>query len=408
MMHFEAGSVERRRHALSKDNPEAQPPRANLIWIPLAFGAACAMARLGCDLREGAATAGPTAPDFLCFWIAARAAVAGQAAALYDWSQMLPMIERALGHGFDGFLPWKYPPGALLILSPLAVLSLSAAHLAWAIGTLAAFLGVIFRIAGRNAVLAALAAPLTAQEVIMGQNGFATAAVIGGTLLLSENKRFQAGLLAGVLSCKPQLCLLMPLIVLTRCGWRGVAGAVTSGVVFAGVSAVAFGVDAWRAFFLSIHGNVVEFGQGAVPWSALQSLYAHAQVLGVSGPAAAAMQAALIFCVLVATVRLERLEVPVELRNAAVCAGTVLVTPFILIWDLPVVGMGIAFLVRAIGDKDYHPLEIIGLVWLVLSTWMFFVAGISVGCLDGLVLLLLVYRRCFPRQPEVIPSSQCE
>ena len=75
----------------------------------------------------------------------------------------------------------------------------------------------------------------------MGQSGFATAAALGLSLLLCERRPLRAGLIAGLLSCKPQLCLLLPLAGLLRRDRRWMAGLIISSSVLAIGSAYAFG-----------------------------------------------------------------------------------------------------------------------------------------------------------------------
>jgi hypothetical protein len=281
----------------------------------------------------------------------------------------------------------------LLVLVPLAAFPVSVAHLVWASTTLAIFLAVVFRIAGKNAVLVALLAPLTIQVAVYGQNGFATAALLGGTLLLSDRRPVLAGVLTGVLFCKPQLCLLLPLAIVVRCGWRGLSGALVSCGVMAAVSASVFGVGAWKAFFLTLHSNAAEFSQGAVPWASLQSIYGQAHALGLGSNVSIALQGALAMAVLAAILRLEAADASLALRNAAICAGTVLVTPYVLAWDLTIFGVGMAYLVQADVNKGCQPLEAACLFWIVISTQVFLLTGFSVGLLDGLLLMFLVYRR---------------
>ena len=384
-----------------RDRTAAIAGSHGIVRLSLALAAVWSVIGFAADIRAGALATGRTGPDFLCFWVASRAAAAGQAAALYDWAHMLPMVEHGLGHGFDGFLPWKYPPTALLILLPLAALPLLAAHLVWALLTLGAFLVVIFRTAGLNAVLAAVAVPLTVPEIIMGQNGFATASLIGLSLLVAQSRPFLAGMLVGLLSFKPQLCLLLPVVILARRDWRGVAGIALSGILLAAASAWAFGLDVWLAFFRSLHGNAAAFGQGAVPWFALQSVYAQARTLGVGPHLAIFAQASLTVVVLLAILHIERHTRSPALRSAAICAGTLLITPFMLIWDLTIIGVGMAFLVRSSKPGVLDTTEILGLLCLAASPALYFSLGLAVGYWDGAVLLMLAYRRT---QSEMRPD----
>ena len=58
------------------------------------------------DLATPAATAG--AYDFITAWSAGQMALAGHAAAAYDWPTFKLVEESVLGHPFDGYLGWPY------------------------------------------------------------------------------------------------------------------------------------------------------------------------------------------------------------------------------------------------------------------------------------------------------------
>ena len=365
------------------------------LVIVLAAGAAWTVLSLTFSIYSGALVVRSVGADFLCFWVASKGAADGAAPALYDWSQLRPMIEHYIGHGFDGFLPWKYPPIALLVFMPLALLSEPAAHLVWALSTFGLLLFVIYRIAGRMAVLAAIAAPLTPPEILMGQNGSATAAALGMGLLLCDRRRFLAGMFFGLLACKPQLCVMLPVALLMRRDWRTIAGAATSAIALVIASIFVHGPATWVAFLNSLRGNAAAFAEGSVPWSAIQSAYAATRALGGRPDLAFAVQTIVTVAAVAAVVAIERRTSSNALKSAAICAATVLATPFILVYDLTVLGVGMAFLAReASFHRGLSTVETIALLGIALSPALFLVSGVSVGHIDAAILMALAYRRC--------------
>ena len=66
----------------------------------------------------------------------------------------------------------------------------------------------------RDGWLFVAAAPVTMVCVMHGHNGFLTALLLGGGLLLLDKRPFAAGLLLGCLVYKPQFALLLPLLLL--------------------------------------------------------------------------------------------------------------------------------------------------------------------------------------------------
>src|SRR5580692_13129967 len=55
------------------------------------------------------------ASDFVNVWAAGKLALAGHAAAAYDWPAHKLVEESAVGHAFDGYFGWHYPPTFLFV-----------------------------------------------------------------------------------------------------------------------------------------------------------------------------------------------------------------------------------------------------------------------------------------------------
>src|SRR5580692_10878880 len=53
--------------------------------------------------------------DFVSVWAAGKLAIAGHAAAAYDWPAHKLAEESAVGHAFDGYFGWHYPPTFLFV-----------------------------------------------------------------------------------------------------------------------------------------------------------------------------------------------------------------------------------------------------------------------------------------------------
>ena len=56
-------------------------------------------------------------------------------------------------------------------------------------------------------------------NTLVGQNGFLTAALIGGTLYLIPVRPILAGVCLGLLSYKPQYGLLFPIVLIAAAQW---------------------------------------------------------------------------------------------------------------------------------------------------------------------------------------------
>lgn len=217
----------------------------------------------------------PIANDFVNVWAAGRLALDGNPAAAYDWTLHKTAEVRAVGHDFANYYGWHYPPPFLFVATALATLPYLVAALVWLAATLTAYaatLGGILR--SRAGILLALGFPAALWNVTAGQNGFLTAALIGGTLGLLERRPALAGLCLGFLSYKPQFELLFPIVLIADRRWLTFAVAALAAGGLAAASWLAFGSASWEAFlhWMPITGRVV-LGEGAADWSRLQSLF---------------------------------------------------------------------------------------------------------------------------------------
>ena len=237
----------------------------SLLGLTLALGylAVLVTAALGGNfLLDGEGR--PIANDFVNVLAAGRLALDGNPAAAYEWTLHKAAEVRAVGHAFANYYGWHYPPPFLFVAAALATLPYLVAALVWLAATLtaAATLGGILR--SRAGILLALGFPAALWNVTAGQNGFLTAALIGGTLGLLERRPALAGLCLGFLAYKPQFGLLFPIVLIADRRWLTIAVAALAAGGLAAASWLAFGGACWEAFlhWMPITGRVV-LGEGA-------------------------------------------------------------------------------------------------------------------------------------------------
>ena len=63
----------------------------------------------------------PIAGDFVNVWAAGRLTLDGNPAAAYDWTLHKAAEVIAVGHGFDGYYGWHYPPTFLFATEAMPV-----------------------------------------------------------------------------------------------------------------------------------------------------------------------------------------------------------------------------------------------------------------------------------------------
>ena len=291
--------------------------------------------------------------DFINVWAAGRLVLDGLPAQAYDWDIQKQVEVAKLGQDFVGYFAWHYPPPFLFVASLLAQLPYQLAFIGWAVASFLPFLVAMRAIVGSNfGYLLALAIPMAFINALVGQNGFLTAALIGGTLYLIPIRPVLAGICLGLLTYKPQYGLLFPIMVIAAGHWRVFISAGVTAVVLATASWLAFGIESWLAFFHWIPKFSQTFlTEGKAPWWKLQSIFSLVRYFGGSEPLGWAFQWVLTASVAVVLVLIWRSRVPYTMKAAALAAGALLTTPYLFMYDMVVLAIPVAFLVR-IGLKS--------------------------------------------------------
>jgi len=182
----------------------------------------------------------------------------------------------------------------------------------------------------------------------VGQTGMLTAALFGGGLVLLRDRPAVAGILFGLLTCKPQFGILVPVALLCGGHWRTILVAVLTAFATVVVSAAIFGTAPWVAFFHSLPAaSQAMLVDGRVGLIKLQSVFGVVRVLGGSPELAWAIQGVLVAGLALAVGWLWRRPVGADLKAAALAIAALLATPYVFIYDLVLLAVPMAFLVRA-------------------------------------------------------------
>ena len=333
--------------------------------------------------------------DFVNVWAAGRLVLDGLPAEAYDWDIQKQVEVAKLGQDFVGYFAWHYPPPFLFVASLLAQLPYQVAYIGWVVVSFLPFLVAMRAIVGRDfGYLLALAIPMAFINALVGQNGFLTAALIGGALYLIPIRPVLAGICLGLLTYKPQYGLLFPVALIAAGHWRVFISAAVTAIVLATASWLAFGIESWLAFFHWMPKFSQTFlTEGKAPWWKLQSIFSLVRYFGGSEPLGWAFQWVLTASVAVVLALIWRSRVPYTLKAAALAAGTLLTTPYLFMYDMMVLAIPIAFLIR-IGLKSgfrTYELPVLGAVVALIGCYMF--TGIPTGLGATLVVSMLILRR---------------
>jgi hypothetical protein len=288
-----------------------------------------------------------TFTDFTALYGAGRLALEGKAALAYDWAAHAEAMSAAIGRAAQHF-PYPYPPTFFAIVAPLSALPYLPALLVWMGLTLALHLYTCARIVGSWQGAIWLGAMIvTLANIIAGQNGFLTAALMGAGLLLVPARPMLAGVLLGLLAYKPHLGLLLPIALAAAGQWR-VFGTATATVIAAAlVTLGVFGLEPWWAFLdnLGRFGSEIATERFSVT-NKLQSAYGFLSSLGVPKPVSMAIQLALAAFLVAATALIWRSTAPTSLKAAWLSTASVLMSPYVYIYDLTLLAVAQAFLLR--------------------------------------------------------------
>ncbi len=352
----------------------------------------------------------PLGSDFTSFYTAAKLVAEGQAADAYDFAKHFAAEKAVVGEKLDMYFSFSYPPTFMLILAPLAFLPYLAAYFVWIAVTLAFYAAMIRKIALRNeAIMLALAFPAVFWTIEHGQNALLTAGLLAGGVYYLERKPILAGILIGLLSFKPHLGVLIPFVLMAAGHWRVFTAAAITTIIFAALSWLMLGGDVWMAFFQSFAETRSTLNEGRVPFHKMQSLYAGLRNAGVGVEISYFSHALYTLSTAAAVIWIWLRDVDIRLKKAALCIGTVLMSPFMLSYDLTLLAVAIAYLADYSIKKHFQP----SLVNLLCIIWVspFIISSLSMYVplpWTPILLSLLLYQiilLCRPQLPEKLKNQ---
>lgn len=314
--------------------------------------------------------------DFINYWGGVQVALA-EPSALFDKARYTAW----LGHIHGAPVPphnWSYPLHVLPLLWPLAQMPLAVAFVLWAVLGVGLYGALLWHAAPpeRRALAAGLGllAPASLINLYTGQNGFFTAALFVGAALWLPRYPIRAGMVLGLLTVKPQLGLVWPVLLLRRRAWRSIAVACGVLVLMSGLSALIVSPEYWLHFLqhtlpeqkaLIARGPIRELYESMMPVIPLSL-----QQWGVPLGAAFAVQAAVSLLVLVLVWRRAAM-----LGSAAglvfLAASAMLASPYLFNYDLTILSAALVLRLVAAPAPSRGAFAVYGLGYLlpVLTYW---------------------------------------
>jgi alpha-1,2-mannosyltransferase len=330
---------------LTADRVQAYAKLFSALFVVLAL-AWVGLSHDGIDI-----TGKPLGTDFNSFWTASKLALSEPAIAVYDTARHRAAQSWG-GRPVESYAAFFYPPVFLLICLPLALVPYGVSLLLWLGATGAAYGHAVRRFGGGNlGLLPVLAFPAVWINIGHGQNGFLSAALLGGGALLVNARPVLAGVCFGALAYKPHLALAIPVALMAARRWETFLAAAGTALGLCLVSYGAFGAATWQAFFDQSAIARAALEQGLVGDAKMQSLFAAIRLWGGSLSLAYGLQALLGLAVCAALVGLHRRAFRSSAEGPAMIAASLLLSPFLLDYDLTLLALPLAWLLAA-GIRD--------------------------------------------------------
>lgn len=304
-------------------------------WTLWGLGLAVAVAGIGTDLANQRLDV-VLGRDFSNLWTAGRLALAGEAWLAFDLDSFrLGLLQET---GKPMLQNYSYPPHALFIAAPFALLPYPVALAAWTVAGAIFFMWAARPYLPRNFhPLLVIATPAAGINIWNGHYGF----LLGGLWLMFfssiATKPGRAGVYAGLLTFKPHMGVLIALLCLTRLRMLLVAVGTTLLLVI--LSSVAFSPNSWMMFLVNTtaaQGEILTRESHDFYFRMMPSAYVGFGQ-GISGVIAQAVFGSLAAALLVRARRIDPF---------AWSTATFLTVPYVFNYDMTVPCLGFALMLH--------------------------------------------------------------
>ena len=311
--------------------------------------------------------------DFINTWMGGRSMFAGGPAAWFDVKVYSAALRDMVGNTYPETY-WSYPPHIILFVWPLGLMPYLPAYIVWCLVGIALYVWACSSAIPRERLIFLALAPGIAVCIFFGQNGFYTAALLIGGMLNRERRPVLAGILFGLLTIKPQLGLLLPLVLLLERRWVTIASAIVTVAALVTATAMLFGLSVWADYLHKVVPQqmwLTEHADGLL-FSLVGTVFFGARLVHLPLPIAWALQYTVAALALAGVVWTYWKKRDPALSFAYLVTATFLFTPYILNYDMVVFGFVVALLRdRADNTQRDH--------WLLLSVWALPVTMIFAG-----------------------------
>jgi hypothetical protein len=197
----------------------------------------------------------------------------------------------------------------------------------------------------------------TFMNFYFGQNGFLSAALLGGGLLFLETQPLLGGMLLGLLSYKPHIFVLLPLALLAGRQWRALGGLIISCFGLFSASIAVFGFDIWQVFLKNISLTMHNLHNEALWFDKMPSVFAAVRCTGQGVTMAWICQGLAIAAAVSLVVWFWSGPASLALRASALVLAILLFSPHIWYYDLTLLALPLAWFWQLGSTRGWLPGE---------------------------------------------------
>jgi arabinofuranan 3-O-arabinosyltransferase len=334
----------------------------------------------------------PVYIDFLVWWVGSKLR---NAANVYN-DHSFSAAQISITHSTSiWYYTWLYPPTMLLLVVPLAWFPYNVAYFIWVTATACLYAVAICLVLPDLLTVILIFLPWPAVEnFFIGQTAFIVTGLLGLALNSMEQNPYLSGACLGVLTYKPQFLLFFPLALVITGQWRVIISATITAVLFAGAASLTFGANSWLLFFRSVqHDHDPATLLPVNLYTVNHTIFGMMHLVGCSITTSwiVHITVALSITIVVCYIWWQR-SVHYSLRAAAFAIGALIVTPYLIAYDLTALAIPAAYIVQDALIDGFLPGErftLLGCFSLLYFSWESAAVGPIVLC----TLMVLVVRR---------------
>lgn len=329
------------------------------------------------EVRHGARFGG----DFMVFWQAAQKVAQHNINELYD-PHTLTVVLFGAQTPQNLAVPFVYPPPMALLLWPLGYLDYNTAAALWTILPILLFYWLLWQILAYSEkdakklypLAAAYTLPFVTVNLMSGQTGMLVAVLFLAGLRGWQLKRWWAGVAFGAIVIKPQLGILLPVLLLATRQWRMMGAAIATVLVLFGVSTLCFGIQIWPQYtnMLGLFGRFTQ--NHFAPFASLVTgPYISLHTAGMAAEFAVWVQVVISLFVITVIMQIFRQELRGSpcLPFGLIGCGALLATPHSMAYDTPLLAICTVTIALGAWRKGWeNSFELVAFIAIMLMPYL--------------------------------------